>query len=401
MIRTSRLLIGAALLGPLAWAGAARAQNCSDATMFPNPIVMTGSSAIEPTLAKMALKLAAQNVTIIYKPTASCDGPNAIMGDAPLAGNGDYYAADPDPTKPPLIKTCSLDAVPTKPIIGISDVSFKSCIGPLPAGLGDFQAMVQSMLIVVPEANTTTTALSADQAQTIWGCGMKGAFGAFTDENAIQQRNSQSGTQIMIATYLGLPPDAMKGKMNAKTGDLVTSLLSAATTNPMGAIGFVAADAYETRRAMLNAVAFKGTGQSKAYLPDSDANSTDKINVRDGHYMIQGPVHLITKVDGSGNPTDAAAKKTIDWLQGNTDVELGKPATYIDIVAGVGNVPLCAMKVRRENDGGFLGPYAPAKSCGCYFEKVATNKTPDATKCPVCTDSSTCGAKKCNFGFCE
>ena len=396
MHRATRFLIGAALLAPLGWAGTAQAQmpNCND-PMFPNPIVMAGSSAIEPTLAKMAVKLAAQNVTIIYKPTASCDGPNAITNDTVLTGNADYYVVNAADATKVDIKNCSLDNVPTKALIGISDVSYNACVGALPANLGDYQAMVQAMLLVVPELNKTTTTMSAEQAQVIWGCGMKGAN--FTDETAIQQRNAQSGTQIMVSKYIGLSAEAMKGHANAKTGDLVASLL--AVPDPQKAIGFVAADAYETRRGMLNALAFRGFDQMKAYYPDSDANAVDKINVRDGHYVIQGPLHLITKVDGNKAVADANAKKMIDWLQGTADIEVGKPATYIDIVAGIGNVPQCAMKVRRESDGGFLQAYKPAAPCGCYFVKAVTKAEPAG--CTACTSDTTCGDKKCRFGYCE
>src|SRR5262245_46644156 len=167
--------------------------------------------------------------------------------------------------------------------------------------------------------------------------------------------------------------------MNASTGDLVGSLL--AVTDPSKAIGFVAADAYETRRAMLNALAFKGFDQTKAYYPDSDANATDKRNVRDGHYMIQGPLHLITRAMG-GQPSDANAKKIIDWLQGTAAVDPANPNTFIDIIAAAGNVPQCAMQVKRDTDGGLFSVYKPAVSCGCYFESKVTGKTP--ATCTAC-----------------
>jgi ABC-type phosphate transport system substrate-binding protein len=390
----------AALLAPLGSVHLASAQTnpmCNDTAMFPNPIYMAGSSAIVPMLSKVAVKLAGQ-ATIIYKSSASCDGPNAINNDADLTGTASYYVVDPaDATKVLTNKVCDL-APGTKASVGVSDVSFKTCIGSEPpATIGDFQAMVQSMLLVVPETNTTLTAMSAEQARAVWGCGMKGAIAPFVDELAIQQRNDTSGTQKMVATYIGVPSNAMKGKMNAGTGDLVTSLLAVADFNK--AIGFVAADAYETRRSMLNAVAFRGFEQTKAYYPDSNATATDKRNVRDGHYMIQGPLHLITKV-AAGVPSDANAKKAIDWLQGTVPFEAGNPKSYIDVVAKTGNVPQCAMKVKRADDGALLEPYTPAAPCGCYFEAVATGVAAPAG-CTACTDDTTCGGKKCNYGFCE
>src|SRR4051812_34705023 len=54
--------------------------SCSNATSFPNPIVITGSSAFEPTASYFAVKAAAQvpPVTIIYNPTGSCAGVGAL-----------------------------------------------------------------------------------------------------------------------------------------------------------------------------------------------------------------------------------------------------------------------------------------------------------------------------------
>jgi hypothetical protein len=69
-------------------------------------------------------------------------------------------------------------------------------------------------------------------------------------------------------------------------------------------------------------------------------------------------------------------------------------------VAKVGNVPQCAMKVKRDDDGGLLQPYTPAAACGCYFEAVATG-VPAPAGCTTCADDTTCGGKKCNYGFCE
>lgn len=397
--RLAAAIVAMPLMLPALAYGQAAMPNCNDATMFPNPIVLAGSSAIEPTVSRIAIRIAAKN-TIIFKSTASCDGHNAIKGETVLTGNANFYKPDATDPKKVVIATCSLDAAPTKADLGVSDVSYDACIGEaLPATIGQFTGPVQSMLLVVPEANVTTTAMSAEQAQVLWGCGMKGAVGAFTDELAIQQRNSQSGTQIMISKYISVPADQFKGVPNASTGNLVTSLL--AVPDKQKAIGFVAADAYETRRAMLNSLAFKGFGQTKAYYPDSDANATDKKNVRDGHYVIQGPLRLVTKVGGDGKPTSAAASALIDWLTGAAEIEAGNPKAYIDIVAGIGNVPQCAMKVKRDIDGGYFQPYTAPKACGCYFEQAATGKPPTTATCKVCATDAECGAMKCNYGFCE
>ena len=404
-------LVAAALLAPLGSARLASAQvNCNDATMFPNPVYMNGSSAIVSMLQKVGRTLnASGQATIIYKASASCDGPNGLKNDADLTGTATAYTADPADAAKVNVVTCNL-AAGIKSQIGVSDVAYDACTGEaLPATLGDFPAMVQSMLLVVPEANATFTAISAEQARAIWGCGAKSTITPFIEETSgIQQRNKDSGTQIMVSKYIGVPADKLKGKTNAGTPDMIASLI--APGDPANRIGFVAADAYEgsqlvgtvstPRRALLNAVAFRGFEQAKAYYPDSTATATDKRNVRDGHYMIQGPLHLIAKTSG-GAASDAVAKKAIDWLQGTVPVDPANPKSYIDVVAKAGNVPQCAMKVKRDSDGGLLKPYTPAKPCGCYYETVVTGvATPPG--CSVCADDTACsGGKKCNYGFCE
>jgi hypothetical protein len=316
-----------------------------------------------------------------------------------LTGNGDYFAPDPTDATKPMTKNCVLDAAVTKADVGVADVAYAACYGTaIPATLGEFLGPVQAMEFIVPEANTTVTAISAEQAAAIWGCGMGGSVAPFIDETGIMQRGATSGTQIMVSKYIGVSADMFKGVPNGTGGNLVTSLL--AVTDPQKAIGYLAADSYDTKRTTLNALAFRGAGQTKAYYADSTAAATDKKNVRDGHYMIQGPVHFTGTVGTTGAPTNANFKKVVDWIQGNVPIEAGKPYGYIDLEGGSGMVPLCAMHVTREVDGGFLKPYKPAVSCNCYYENVVTKAIPAG--CVACTDSSSCATgTTCQSGYCE
>lgn len=383
----------------------AQVPSCGDATMFPNPIYLAGSSAFQPYAQRLAPYLAAASqttkYTILYNGTASLDGPTKVKDGVDLTGMANYF-----PGTAGAAGTATPCAIPagTKADIGISDVAWdafpQNAGTPLPATVGEFLGPVQAMELVVPEDNTTITALSAEQAAAIWGCGPTGMVGMFTDNNGagIQQRDMNSGTQLMISKYIGLPAMFPFGTTNASTGNLLTSLGMVA--NHQAAIGFVSADNYDSRRSTLNAVAFKGIGQTHAYYADSTAASFDKRNVRDGHYLIQGPVHFFTKVDGSGAAM-GVARQFIEWVQGKTPFVTGSPLTYIDIAATAGTVPLCAMSVTRDSDGGFLKAYHPAVTCNCYFEsKVGTGTTP--TSCLACTDSTSCtGGKTCQSNFCE
>ena len=60
------------------------------------------------------------------------------------------------------------------------------------------------------------------------------------------------------------------------------------------------------------------------------------------------------------------------------------------------------MKVKRDQDGGFVHPYTPAAPCGCYWESKAT-KTATPVGCTACTGDPDCAAmgKKCSNNFCE
>lgn len=409
-----RKVPGSLLVGTLACLGvvggehsAALAQSatvaCDDTSVLPNPVYLAGSSAFEPILAQLAVQIKAkQNISIVYNPISSCNGAADIADPTQvLSGNADYYVADPTQASGVATKTCTI-AANTKPLIGVSDVGFEACPGNtvLPATVGEWRGPVQAMLLVVPKANVTTTALSMEQAAAIWGCGAKGKQSPFLDDNAIQQRSSSSGTQIMVARAIGVPEAAFKGKSNSSGGNLVTSLLAVA--DPQTAIGILAADAYATRRATLNAVAFRGRSQLKAYYADSDGTAVDKRNVRDGHYVIQGPLHFFTTLT-AGQPS-ATAKKLLDWLTGAVAIDPSDTnnTNYISTVASLGDVPQCAMKVTMDKDGGNFSPFKPATSCNCFFDKAVTKATAAPAGCVACTANSDCtGGKTCQTGFCE
>jgi hypothetical protein len=256
------------------------------------------------------------------------------------------------------------------------------------------------MLLIVPEANVTTTALSYLQAAAIFGCGAKGLQTPFTLETGLEVRTSTSGTQTMIGAALGVPPASFKGVQNSGGGALITALL--ALPDPQSAIGILAADAYDPKRSTLNAVAFQGAGQSKAYYPDSDANAVDKKNVRDGHYVIQGPLHFFTGLS-NGQPT-ATAKLVLDWVTGAAPIDPSDTNNtgYISTVALAGDVPQCAMKVQISKDGGLFSPFTPPVSCNCFFDKAVTKSTAAPAGCVACSSDSPCtGGKHCQTGYCE
>jgi hypothetical protein len=403
-------------------ASAAHAQTlpmCSDATMVgPNPIYLSGSSAFEPTAGYMAVKLNqapvadADKVTLVYSATSSCDGPTNIRDAKTLTGNADYWTPNADATMPPVKHSCVLD-LGVKADVGVSDIFYENCPGndaTIPAGLADVQGPVQAMIFIVPESNTTQTNLTAAEAQNIWGCGMSGGVTPFTDGatpptdptaqmadmQSTQQRNSGSGTQGIVSKAINVPAASFKGKINAKGGDLVNSLMAAPHQDQ--AIGFLAADSYDASRTKLNALAFEAFGQKKAYYADSTSDAFDKRNVRDGHYVVWGPEHFFVAVDTNKAITNAKAAKFTGWVNGTMTTTA---FNFVDIEATANVIPQCAMKVSRAQDGGNVAHYTPAMPCGCRWESVAT-KTPTPPGCMACTMNSDCGTgKTCSYNFCE
>ncbi len=391
----------AAGLWPIAVAAQTTSVACSDTSVLPNPIYLAGSSAFEPILSQLALRIAANHgITVVYSPISSCSAVNDIADNTQvLTGTAHYYIQDSRSSNA-ITKSCTL-ASNTKPLIGVSDVGYDTCTAAsLPATIGDWHGHVQAFVIVVPEANVTTTAISAEQAAAIWGCGAKGNQVPFIDETAIQQRSPTSGAQVIIARNTGVPESAFKGKSNASATSLVTSLLAVA--DPQTAIGFIGADAYATLRSSLNAVAFRTFGQAKAYYADSDSVSVNKRSVRNGHYGLQGPMHFMTALIG-GQPT-ATAKQMIDWLTGTQPIDPSdvNNTAYITTVASLGDVPQCAMKVQLDKDGGRFSSFVPATSCNCFFEKAVTQASSAPAACTACTSDANCnGGKRCQTGYCE
>lgn len=391
--------------------------NCSDTGTLPNPVFMAGSSAFEPILASLSVQIKkSQNISIIYAPISSCSGVSAVSPPAdaptpqPLTGTAHYYT--PDPTDPTLTvtNTCNLSGV-TMALIGVSDASFESCQNAAkPSGIGEWFGPEQAMLIVVPKANLTTTAISAEQAAAIWGCGAKGKVAPFTNINEIFQRSSTSGTQILVARNIGVPESAFVGTGCGSSSIMLTSIVNA--PDPQSTIGFIAADFYSTHRTVLNAVAFRGTNQKKAYYADADSLATDLLNVREGRYMIQGPLHFFSALTGTASAVDggagtpapsAIAGRVLDWLSGAVPIDPTdtKNMNYVTTVATLGDVPQCAMRVKIAKDGGYFSPYTPPVSCHCAFEKAKSLRTSAGT-CPVCmTDADCTGGLRCQTGYCE
>jgi ABC-type phosphate transport system substrate-binding protein len=391
MTRSGSLLF----IAGLALATPALAADLGPCASQPNRIYVTGSTAIQPFIAKLSGPMKTAGYTIVYQSQGSCTGVDAIVSGTKVTGTGTVFQADAVNKD-----TCTFDAAGESVDVGVSDVFAKSCKVDQPTTVGDFFGPIAAMNLVVPKASTQT-AVTWEQVHMLFGYGADAQVSPWTDNQQIFHRNDKSGTQQMVAYAVDLPADKWKTGADAATGPFDTggsgALRDKVAAGAATAIGILGADSYDLARERLSALAFKGKDQLFAYFPDSTAASFDKRNVREGRYLIWGPLHMLATIGADGKPTNAAAKKLIDVVMGNDSIA---GADIVDIETDAHTVPSCAMSVKRTTELGPLSPYAPAVPCACYFEKRADG----ATSCATCTgaDGTACtGGGVCRRGYCE
>jgi len=213
----------------------------------------------------------------------------------------------------------------------------------------------------------------------IWGCGLKGAVTPFTSEADIQQRTR--ARHQASSPRRSRPGGLVQGKANARAAiSWRRSSPRRTRAAPSGSSPrLVRHEAHAAQRARV-----PGVRQTKAFYADSTADTFDKKNVRDGHYVVWGPS------TSSRRPT---RRRTPSRTRRPPASSLGQRTTattafnYIQIEAKAGIVPQCAMKVTRSADGGYLSAYTPAAPCGCFYESVTTN-TAVPTGCTACTSDT-------------
>jgi hypothetical protein len=185
-------------------------------------------------------------------------------------------------------------------------------------------------------------------------------------------------------------------------GSVDNVIAAAAAGHTQEAIGFTSGPTADKNRGTgkVHTLAYQHTGQDAAYWPDSTADASDKINIRNGHYFLWDTNQFFTKVTGS------AAHPTLAQIA-NADVRafigvFSGQVQSVDVTRAIietGSIPQCAMQVTRSSDFEGLSCAAPPEPCGHYFDRIATGvATGDA-----CTKDTDCGdaEPKCHFNFCE
>jgi ABC-type phosphate transport system substrate-binding protein len=385
----------ALLLVVLGGGGApARAATCDSLS---NPVYVSGSTAAKPLLAEIGRYFSSQTpaVTIVYLGQGSCGGIDAILNGTPLRGEGQSGLSYWEATGAERHCDVPLSGPGVQADVGMSDVFTSTCVrlpGGLPTNVADFLGPVQTMTFVVPKASPERS-ISAEAAYNVYGFGADSGVDPWTDESIIYRRDDSSGTQRMIATAIGVDPSRWKGTATTSSDDLTSRLGGAGP----GAIGILSTDVAQDARDTLNVLAYQHTGQTCGYYPDRDAKANDKINVRDGHYQIWGPLHMLTRLNGNGYPIKPAAADVIGYMTGTKSEPPGLDLIALEATRHV--VPPCAMRVKRAEEMGPLASYAPAGACGCYYEEVAVG----VSSCTPCESKAECPdtAPVCSYGYCE
>ncbi len=409
---------GIANSGGTAGAGAIGAFTCDQLGTNGKLVYVTGSSAAKPFLQQIAQQLSTQNVFVIYTPTGSCVGVDAALnrtllktGPAPLPATSAIYWDSISSTGKP----CQLPLTGVLSDIGISDVFAQTCSGFELSSLESQQVKaahgpIQTMAFVVPSTSNYAE-ISAQAAYFVFGFGADGGVlepagkgGIWNDEAYLLTRSASSGTQAMLAAAIGVPSAQWRGKSHASSDEVSNALQLAlgnsATANK--ALGILAVDYIDSKnlRPQIRILAFQDTNQPCAFYPDSTATARDKRNVRDGHYPIWSPLHLLYRVDASGSPENPSNRQEVSDILGYLSGSKALPngIRLMDVFAASGLIPECAMRVSRTKDGGDLVPFNPGTPCACSFEQAATG----TTTCKRCNVQGDCSAgEACSLGFCE
>jgi hypothetical protein len=381
-------------------------------------VYVVGSSAAKPFLQSIAQQLSVQSVFVVYVATGSCVGVDAALNRTPIR-----TGAPPMPATHATYwdgvssvgRSCQLPSDGVVADIGVSDVFAQTCPGFELASLDAQQAKdahgpIQTMAFVVP-ANSRFSEISAQAAYLVFGFGtdatvLDPALTApiWNDESHLLIRNATSGTQAMMAAAIGVPSTQWRGTPHSSS-DAVAAALQAATASFELAdetIGILATDYIDSKnlRALIRMLAYQDSNQLCGFYPDSTATARDKRNVRDGHYPIWSPLHLLYRVDSLGNPENPINRREVGEILGYMSGSKALPngIRLLDIYAQTGLVPECAMRVTRVNDGGNLEAFTPSSPCSCSFEHAATG----STTCSRCNVQGDCGlGETCSMGYCE
>lgn len=370
---------------------------------LPGPVYVTGATFSTTFLGKIAQSLAQKNTTLVFLGAASCTAFRSVLEGTTIEGSAVHWTADV--TLDPALKSSQVPCIidpGTAPDIAVSDVFGTTCQdfpqGALPSSITDSFGPVQALGFAVP-SQSKQRSISAAAAYDVYGFGAQSGVAPWTDETALLHRGGSSGTQNLIAAAIGLPAAAWRGRFQASTAELTTTLLqqgSMAGSVADSTLGIVSSDVVQQRPDQLRLLAFQAADQTCGFWPDSTATARDRNNVREGRYPLWGPYHFFTR----NPPAKPSTQQVVNAAAGNISVA---GVDLLSLYAQKALVPQCAMHVARTKDGGGLKAFKPDVSCSCYFDFLTTGQS----SCKTCSASSACSgsAPNCNVfngvGYCE
>ena len=368
-------------------------------TVNPGSTVVYVSGTAKPYVAALGRVLfaaAGAPLTILYQGNSSCTAWDSILNGTPITGTVSYW--NPASTTQDNEETCTLPSGTIVPDVGVADIFASTCTSlpnGLPSDIGDFFGPVQAMSFVVPKASTEQS-ISAAAAYFVYGFGASSGVPPWTTASNILHLDGASGTQRMIAAAIGVPTAQWQGTDLSYTAKMISALTSVSGADAPSTLGILAVtNIVGNVPTSLNVLAYQHYGQSCGYYPDSSPSAKDKVNVRDGHYAIWGPLHIMSRTVG-GYPVNPNAKRVVEYWTGTMAPPSGVDLIQVDAVNNL--VPTCAMQVQRQTEMGALSAFSSSNPCGCYFEAQS-----GGTACQPCTTVSDCpaAAPTCSFGYCE
>jgi hypothetical protein len=403
MLKALTLLPAAfALLGATRTAQAAP---CAD-LQLPRPLYGAGGSATTPTLKLIATALANlpedERVTIFFSDPGACTGYEYFRNPDPLAtasyrywdAAGDEHSCDAPQTAAEFVH------MGNTPALCPGDV-------PLPEGAKAYISPVQTINVIANYASLERS-ITAEALYHIFGFG-PGATGRtvtpWDQPNAVFVRRTSSFVHQIIAQALGVPsggfklPAANFLQTNPAIVDAVFQWGSAG--DPQESLGYVSGSnaVAGEKDQHVRTLAYQHYDQSCPYLPDSEAGSGDRANVRSGQYFLWTPGWLYALADDDGLPEDPLVRDFVGWFTGTVE----HPSIDVqELIVQAGDVPLCAMHaIRPKGDLSAIQSYAPDEPCHGWYEFTATGETDYQT----CDTTDDCDGKDdgevCRLGYCE
>lgn len=368
---------------------------------------------------KALMQTTGNKIRIIYRNRPTCELGNNFfnsttgrtLGPVTNASRPIRYIPD-DPnfditSTPPA---CDIPAAGPTPVqLAIGATSLSSCtaaqLGTQPTDTTVLNGPNQAYGFVV-HPNSMQVAILAQEGYLAYGfANDTGQAQPWINQALRLTRGNTASTTLTASANIGLTPTQMLvgsqsvdggAPVGAANSALIVTAVATETANQQQVIGALGGDLYDSNRDKLKILAFKGFNQRYGYFPDSTNASFDKINVRDGHYLVWSPTQYIFAHGTDPNmPSDPDVLRLVNLLFGETTET---DVNGLDSVAKSGLIPQCAMKVSRQFDGGDLSLFSAPEPCGCFFESAVPS---GSTACTVCTDDTTCGGGKCRHGYCE